>query len=495
MSPCARLLARQNALRPNRALLQNFRIPSAARVNCTRWDKRSVHGGKTRRQPRDAGTKGVGRSQAGRSEKNREKPKGPWQSRKIEVPINGKTQVFDSLLLRDACTCERCIDQSTTQRLFDTVDIPLSIQGKDLEVHGDGSFSVSWTSDVPGYEDHRSHFPPDYFKWMWHADLAAKHLCQRKYLRLLWTQGRLKKEELGTSVTYDAYMTDQKAYRKVLEDLIESGIAFINTVPNVSESVAEIGDRMGGLQNTIYGPTWDVRSRPSAKNAADTSSDLGFHMDLLYYKEPPKLQILHCLKQSDEGGETLFSDSFSAVYHRLTGFKNVRERSRWVVALTHFKQPFHYKNNGYWLRHSHPTLVTDEQMNPQTEDDWARLDEYFKDPSQFIRALQAVRWSPPYQAPGIKNIGNERAMNTRLAAARQLKKSIQWPSAIYQTKLQEGTCVIFDNARVVHARKAFSGSERWLRGAYIDETTFAQQVLSLGNAPRNSYRRLTGYQS
>ena len=54
--------------------------------------------------------------------------------------------------------------------------------------------------------------------------------------------------------------------------------------------------------------------------------------------------------------------------------------------------------------------------------------------------------------------------------------------AIYQSRIEEGTCVIFDNWRILHARRAFSGGERWLRGAYIDNETFSQQVLKFDSS-------------
>lgn len=260
--PGARFVRRQTAICPNGALLQNFRIPNTTRVKRTQWDKRLVHAGETQIQPRVRDSEGF-RLQ--------------W-TRKVEVPIGGRTLVFDSLWLRDACTCERCIDQSTTQKLFNTLDIPLAIRGKDLEVHPDGSFSISWTSDIPGYEDHRSYFPKNFSQFTWDVDDAVKRLRRYKYPRELWNRARLEDRRLEMNVTYDDYMTNEKVYHKVVQDLFQYGISFIVKVPNILESVAEIGNRMGGLKNTIYGPTWDVRSLPFAKNVANTSSDLGFHM-------------------------------------------------------------------------------------------------------------------------------------------------------------------------------------------------------------------------
>jgi hypothetical protein len=41
----------------------------------------------------------------------------------------------------------------------------------------------------------------------------------------------------------------------------------------------------------------------------------------------------------------------------------------------------------------------------------------------------------------------------------------------FEMKLQPGQCVIFENRRVVHARRQFTmeSGERWLAGAYVDE--------------------------
>ena len=192
------------------------------------------------------------------------------------------------------------------------------------------------------------------------------------------------------------------------------------------------------------------------------------------------MQILHCLKQSDEGGESLFSDGFRAVYSALRFLYTVEKRSQFVAALSKWRLPFHYKNNGYWLSYSHPTLAIDEEMDPHTEFNWALVEKRLEDPYNFVEALQAVRWSPPFQGPiAGHDYQNIAALNHWMSAAWQLREQFHYPPAIYQTKLEEGTCVIFDNSRILHGRTAFSGSERWLRGAYIDEATFTQQLLRL----------------
>lgn len=59
-----------------------------------------------------------------------------------------------------------------------------------------------------------------------------------------------------------------------------------------------------------------------------------------------------------------------------------------------------------------------------------------------------------------------------------MKRRMEADHAIFEKKLEPGTAVIFDNRRIVHARRAFGkqGGERWLRGAYIDTDVFRSRL-------------------
>lgn len=197
--------------------------------------------------------------------------------RNFEFQHAGKRHELDSLILRDSCSCTRCMDPSTTQKSFDTVDIPSNILAKDLRVNSDGSFSVSWMNDVAGFEDHRSYFPSDFLSVRETPESVEANIRQRNPL-ILWNKASLEAQRHNMTVKYDDYMEDKRTFRHVIRQLFKYGIAFISKVPPISASVASIGNRLGGPMRTIYGATWDVRSLPSAKNVADTSSDLGFHM-------------------------------------------------------------------------------------------------------------------------------------------------------------------------------------------------------------------------
>lgn len=142
---------------------------------------------------------------------------------------------------------------------------------------------------------------------------------------------------------------------------------------------------------------------------------------------------------------------------------------------------FHYRNNGHWLDCAYTTIELDNDLWPPKRSNESHRIGSLK---HYVAALRAVRWSPPFQAPisphGVyanyrKDIS--RLLENWIIGARKLKNEFERKEAVFETKMQEGTCVIFDNWRILHARRAFSGGERWLRGAYIDNPTLKQHIL------------------
>lgn len=151
---------------------------------------------------------------------------------------------------------------------------------------------------------------------------------------------------------------------------------------------------------------------------------------------------------------------------------------RIMMALTKNLIPYHYKNNGQWLEHPHPTIML---SNSDGSGKWADTMQHLHHPTRLSDAFKAVRWSPPFQAPLPLETTNLPDIGWWLAGAKMLKHEFEHEEAVLRTKLSEGTCVIFDNWRVLHARKGFSGGERWLRGAYVGETEFQQCMLGLAS--------------
>ncbi|MCJ1386513.1 hypothetical protein MMC17_009639 [Xylographa soralifera] len=387
----------------------------------------------------------------------------------IRYPDNINATQMEKLFLRDACSCSRCVDTSTKQKLFETADIPLSIE---LESHrhlSDGSIEIQWKNDIPGYYAHMSTFPPAFFAKNRndHARMLASNGFPR---RVPWTKDLIAMKHCA--FPYMEYLESTETLHEALNHLHRFGILFLNSTPTEVSAIERIANRIGPLRNTFYGPTWDVRSVPSAKNVAYTSQNLGFHMDLLYMASPPGLQILHTMTASAKGGESLFSDGLNTCY------RVSKEAPENLASLYNFQVTYRYKNDGHWYQQYRTTLC-----NP------IEFDASGSEIPDLTRSEQEINWSPPFQGPFEKDIGMEditrngktepglSALRVYLKAAKTFKAFLEAEDSVFETKMEEGTCVVFDNRRILHARKAFdSDGERWLRGAYVDKDPFKSRL-------------------
>lgn len=110
----------------------------------------------------------------------------------------------------------------------------------------------------------------------------------------------------------------------------------------------------------------------------------------------------------------------------------------------------------------------------------------------------SVNWSPPFQgAPIPQTTGNSPSQQhhwyTQLAAFQQI---IEEPHRKWEFLMEEGDLVLFDNRRVLHARRAFRDlteeerkergvkvvegePSRWLKGCYLDGEVIWDKLMTL----------------
>ncbi|EME87684.1 uncharacterized protein MYCFIDRAFT_98155, partial [Pseudocercospora fijiensis CIRAD86] len=362
--------------------------------------------------------------------------------------------------LRDLCQCSKCVDSSTRQKLFSTPDIPSDIKAKEI-THDSGNVSIKWQNDAPGYaEDHVTTLPLE----------GLRRLCSRGKMtpepapipRTYWNTQAYTSET--SDFDYEDYMSSDSTLYSAARQLHTHGLLFMTNVPEDEESVVRVAERIGPLKTTFYGKTWDVRSVPEAKNVAYTAQNLGFHMDLMYMKQPPHLQLLHCIRSSSAGGASLFTDSFLAArdlseadFHAYAGLSS-------QTVEFHYDHPDHYYHQSRRVIEEYPALENLQTLTP-------------------MDFLESVAWSPPFQGPfKLQSDLSLHTFNlqTGQLPAKKFNDLIHRPEVIYERLMKPGECVIFDNRRVLHARKAFevgdAGKERWLRGAYVDKDPFVSKL-------------------
>lgn len=375
--------------------------------------------------------------------------------------------------VRDGCQCPKCVDPISGQKNFASTEVPPDIGFSDISVSDDGlllKFDKEIERLVGTDGSHETLFSwasvDRALKATWPEFIVPNSI--RKHAGIKYWD----RETLGKSVRkidYEEYMQGGASFWDAAIDLSQLGIVFLKNVPHDEDAVVKITQRLASIKETFYGRTFDVRAKPEAENVAYTSEYLGLHQDLLYLDSPPKIQILHCIENSCEGGESLFSDA-ERVGWLLTLFMNRPS----LQPLRSMNLRYHYNKNNHAYKQQRPLLSV------------------YGDGIERPNALSGVWWSPPFQAP---SKGASMDMATWIPPARLFEELINHESAVYTQKMEPGECVLFDNRRVLHGRTAFdaAGGSRWLRGAYIDKEDYFsrmsyvprdQAVAARGGAPR-----------
>ncbi|PSN58920.1 Clavaminate synthase-like protein [Corynespora cassiicola Philippines] len=400
---------------------------------------------------------------------------------RVAIPIDGRITEFSTVLLRDACSCPLCVHESTRQRLFSAADIPSNIQTQSVEVNNSSdSVNIKWTTDVPGYPDNHS------------TEISIEDL---RVLQRTGSFPELRKDSLPPrafwneeldlpNYNYQSYMKDDKTLYKLIYQLHKDGLAFLTNVPGTQEALATIATRIGPVKDTFYGYTWDVRTVPAAINAAYTSHDLGFHTDLLYFEQPPHIQLLHCVQSASSGGASVFADAYKAA---LELFRTDVEAFETLATV-----PVNYHYN-------HPDSNVYRTTKPVIDLRTLRLGDTIYTQSMMIDFMDKINWGPPFLAPFPNSNtfirqGNTKqtvvsALNNKVdrwhQAASKFNALLQRPEYQYERKMKPGECVLFDNTRTLHSRRAFDmadvGKPRWLRGTYVDKDPFFSKMRVLQN--------------
>ncbi|KAF5115680.1 hypothetical protein DV454_002146 [Geotrichum candidum] len=390
---------------------------------------------------------------------------------------------FRNFFLRDACTSAESVDVSTSQKNFSTARVPADIKAVAASVNPDnGALEITWSDGAS------SKYTQAFLRR--NATLQGRrHFRHLDMHYTLWDKVPKLSAEIIHKIEYKDFIENPNSVVQALHDL---GIAYIVNVPEQTgiidntktggtfglEGTAEkpvmveqIANRIGYVKETFYGRSWNVVSVPDAKNVAYTSVYLPLHMDLCYYESPPGVQLLHVIKNSTTGGESLFADSFAAVSHI------ARTDPEAYDALKEIPISYHYDNDGYHYYYSRPLVV---------EDPYGGID-----PNTNRPYLKVVNYSPPFQgpldaiAPGSPY--SDAQVDAFVRGLRAFEDYIEEKQNQIEFKMEENCCVLFMNRRTLHARNEFDkeSGERWFRGTYIDLDAYQSKLRVANNLTRH----------
>lgn len=342
---------------------------------------------------------------------------------------NGDEARFHAIWLRDNAQDSQTRDPGNRQRLIRIEDIPHDTTLADASAIN-GGVRLRFAPD-----DHTTWFP---------ADWLLSHRYDRDPVTDIGRAPSTSELWRGDSPDLQAHdfsviRTDDRARLAYLDDLVRLGAAVLSNAPTTHGTVLEIAELAGPVRETNYGRLFDVRAEPDPINLAYSGLGLQAHTDNPYRDPAPTVQVLHCLENTVEGGETTLVDGFAAACHlRDTDPKSFQ-------LLSHYPARFRFDGDGVTdLRARRPLI----ELSPDGE-------------------IQSVRFNNRSAAP-LADVPF-RHVEKWYSACRAFAASVALPGFRTSFSLSPGMAFVVDNRRVMHARSAFSSSgSRWLQGCYAD---------------------------
>ncbi|KAF9269377.1 gamma-butyrobetaine hydroxylase [Marasmius fiardii PR-910] len=365
-----------------------------------------------------------------------------------DLTIDTLRTSFPYVWLRDSCQGPECVHPTTTQKLHQTSDISPDVKAVAVNLEGEKGISIEWE------DGHKSFFERDFLER--HSSQERLHRFHKDISQKLWDRDEIARSR-DLFIPYGDLGTPAGAL-KAMDQLLQYGLLFVRAVPNeVTDhkncELRRLVSFFSHIRPTFYGEVWDVQNKLNSENIAYTSLNLGFHMDLLYFSNPPRYQVLHCICNNVKGGTSVFVDSFKVAYQ----LRDNDPSSFEVLSKT--PVPFQYVLGERHYHQLHPTV----QLSPTDS------------------GIKYINYSPPFQGPLLKSTPPH-----FYHGLRKFDQGLQDAQNIYRHTLKAGEAVLFDNRRVLHARTAFEdipGKEgvvnRWLIGSYFEGDDMWDKARSL----------------
>ena len=330
---------------------------------------------------------------------------------------DGTVRRYLHLWLRDNCPCEDCRHPGNGQRIVDTAVIPADVRPTSAQVHGE------WL-DIGWNDGHRSRFGIE--------SLTQPH-PPTTGPRTLWTAA----DAPLTPLDGGRVMHSDAALETMLSQVNAKGYARITGLPPEPGVLPQLVDRFGQIRETNYGRVFDVRTQSDPTNLAYTGLGLAAHTDNPYREPPPAIQLLHCIRSSSTGGETILVDGFAVAERMRRGHATMFSLLRRVPVT------FTYRDAVTTLRASAPVIECD----PGGE-------------------VQAIRYNTRSARPFDLGLDLTRRY---YAAYQRFGTYCADPRLAISFALAPGDAVVMDNARLLHGRTPIvETGVRHLQGCHCD---------------------------
>ena len=341
---------------------------------------------------------------------------------------DGRRNRFPVLWLRDNCPCSQCRHPQTLERTFMFIDHdrPLITSASIVD---DGALEVQFlTGAVP----HAARYTRG---WLRTHDCSPQGLGERRTRLRLWDAGIR-----GTLPTldYEDYMNTDAGLRAWIEAIQVQGIVLMRSVPETAGQLVNVTRRIGPVRSTNFGDYYDVVSLPNPNASAYTSMGLELHTDLANWHSPPDVQLLFCIKNSVQGGESLFADGF-----RVAEDLRVKDPAAFEL-LSSYPLEFRFHDGSCDIRTRAPPIALDGDG-----------------------CITRVRFNNWLRSPMVLL---EHLVEPMYAALETFWRMLRDPGYHLNLRLEPGCLIAYDNNRVLHGRAGFDPTtgERHLQGCYLN---------------------------
>jgi len=345
---------------------------------------------------------------------------------------DGTCARFHGIWLRDNGLDAKTRSPANGQRLITLLDIPRDVTVVAASITPEGALGVSIGPEMKDLV-----FPANWLKNNIYDRALTREPGWLPPAVVTWDSGlndQVPTENWNLVSTMDSALADW------LRGVRTHGVSLLSDLPTEPGALCQVAERFGYVRETNYGRWFDVRSEVNPSNLAYTNLGLQAHTDNPYRDPVPTLQLLSCLENSVEGGESIVVDGFRVARRLKSEFPDAFD------TLSRYCATFEYAGStGVTLRARKPMI----ELAPDGE-------------------LIAIRFNNRSAAPLVDIPFDD--MENYYTAYRRFAEIVEDKDMEVSFKLSPGQLFIVDNTRVLHARKAFSGSgRRWLQGCYADK--------------------------
>ena len=322
----------------------------------------------------------------------------------------------------------------TAERVFDLTTVNLDIEPLGHTSNADG-LVVQW----PG-KDERSTYSA---QWLYqHRPGQVRH-DPADIPPVIW-----QNTDAGNLPRFSAIdcARSDKRLLQALQALKRNGLIIFNGLDDHSAAGEIFGKYIGFKRQTNFGVMFEVTSKPEPNNLAYTSLALPLHTDLPNQEVVPGYQILHCYRNSANGGASVFADGFRICVDVQA------DSSAEYDLLCELSLPWRFHDEDDDVRFRRPIIELDASGN-----------------------LCAFTFNA--HIADIPDFSSEQLPSFYMAY-RKLMQRIRDPKYRCPYLLQPGEMVMFDNRRILHGREAFDAQSgtRHLYGYYIEHNEVDSKI-------------------